>query len=264
MGAGTAARVLLAARGLTARYGTREVFSEVTLELPAGRLVGLIGPNGCGKTTLLHTLCGVLQPAAGRVELTGQPIATQSRREIARQIALVAQFSAVDVEITVEETVTLGRYPRLGPWAPLSAEDHRAVDDVLASMELLPLRHRPLQTLSGGERQRVLLARALAQETPVLLLDEPVASLDLRYQQETYRRLAALASDRGMGVLVADHHLNLVAAVCDDVLVLHAGRLGPAGPPRDIITEVLIHDVFGARMRVLQDEAGRPQCMWVF
>jgi iron complex transport system ATP-binding protein len=292
--------VLLAARGLAASYGPREVFREACLELRAGRLVALIGPNGSGKTTLLHALCGLLRPTAGQIELLGRPIAELSRREIARRVALVAQSSAVDVEITVEETVTLGRYPRVGPWAPLSADDRQTVETVLAAMDLLPLRGRPLQTLSGGERQRVLLARALAQETPVLLLDEPVTSLDLRYQQETYERLAALVGGAGgpgdpggpggagvrgdpggpggpgspgirgatgrerRGVLVADHHLNLVAATCDAVLVLHEGRLRAAGPPREVITEETIRGVFGARMRVRHDEQGRPQCLWDF
>jgi len=256
--------VLLAARGLGAAYGSREVFRDVSLELHAGRLVALIGPNGCGKTTLLHALCGLLRPSAGRVELMGQPIGELSRRDVARRIALVAQFAAVEVEITVAETVTLGRYPHIGPWAPLSAADHGAVEQVLSAMNLLPLRDRPLQTLSGGERQRVLLARALAQETQVLLLDEPVASLDLRYQQETYERLAALASERRMGILVADHHLNLVAATCDEVLVLHNGGLRASGPPGEILTQETIREVFGARMRVQHDERGRPQCLWAF
>lgn len=254
---------LLAARDLSVGYGAREVFREVSLELRAGRLVALIGPNGCGKTTLLHALCGLLPPCAGRVELMGRPMAELSRRDIARRVALVAQSSTIDVEITVAETVTLGRYPHIGPWAPLSANDRRAVEDVLSALNLVALRDRPLQTLSGGERQRVLLARALAQETQVLLLDEPVASLDLRYQQETYERLAALTADRRMAILVADHHLNLVAATCDEVLVLHDGGLRAAGSPREILTEEMIGTVFGARMRVQHDERGRPQCLWV-
>ncbi len=256
--------VLLAAHGLGAAYGPREVFRGVSLELRAGRLAALIGPNGSGKTTLLHALCGLLRPCAGRVELMGRSIEDLSRREAARRIALVAQFSVIDVEITVEETVALGRYPHLGPWAPLAAGDRSAVESALTAMDLLPLRDRALQTLSGGERQRVLLARALAQETQVLLLDEPVASLDLRYQQETYVLLAALASERHMGILVADHHLNLVAAACDEVLVLHAGALRAHGAPREILTDEMIREVFGARMRVQQDERGRPQCLWVF
>jgi iron complex transport system ATP-binding protein len=254
----------LIARELSAAYGGASVFAGVSFSLARGTLTALVGPNGCGKTTLLHALCGIHTEMTGEVRLLGRPLRGLDRREIARRVGLVPQFSQIDFRVSVEETVALGRYPWLGPLAPPAPEDRAAVEGALIALDLAALRRRPLQTLSGGERQRVFLARALAQGAPVLLLDEPAASLDLRYQQETFARLRALAREQGTAVLVADHHLNLVAATCDAVIVLHRGRLAAQGAPREIVTEEMIRTVFGARMRVVRDEAGRPQCLWEF
>ncbi len=258
------AKPLLTARNLSAAYGSRQVLHGVSLDLPAGELVALIGPNGSGKTTLLHLLAGILPSTGGEVLVGDRPLAKLSRRAIARSICLVPQFAGVGFELTVEQAVTLGRYPWLGPLAPPSSNDHEAVEAALIGLNLSALRTRRLDTLSGGERQRVHLARALAQATQVLLLDEPVASLDLRYQQETYERLRALADERAMGILVADHHLNLVAATCDRVLVLDAGKERANGSPGEIITESMIATVFGARMRVQGGAEETPQCLWDF
>lgn len=255
---------LFSARGLTAGYGELSVLRGVDLALEPGTLTALIGPNGAGKTTLLHALCGILPAAAGEVTLDGQPLAGRSRRWIARRIALVAQFTEPVPGITVEETVALGRYPWMGPLAPPSAADRAAIESALALMELQDLRGRRLETLSGGERQRVFLARALAQTTPVMLLDEPVANLDLRYQQETFARLRELAASRSIAILVAEHQLNLVSAACDRVIVLARGEIVARGEPEEIVTEEMIRTVFGARMRVVRDERGRPQCLWEF
>jgi len=254
----------LVAVDLAAAYEGRGVFAGVTFTLARGTLTALVGPNGCGKTTLLHTLCGIHTEATGEVRLLGQPLRRLDRRQVARRVGLVPQFSQIDFGVTVEEAVALGRYPWLGMLAPPTAEDRAAVEEALAALDLLALRRRALQTLSGGERQRVFLARALVQAAPVLLLDEPAASLDLRYQQETFERLRALARERGAAVLVADHHLNLVAATCDAVIVLSQGRVAAQGPPRTIVTEEMIRTVFGARMRVTHDARGRPQCLWEF
>jgi iron complex transport system ATP-binding protein len=254
----------LVAVDLSAAYDRQRIFSGVSFTLARGTLTALVGPNGCGKTTLLHTLCGIHTEATGEVRLLGRPLHGLDRREVARRVGLVPQFSQIDFGVTVEEAVALGRYPWLGMLAPPAAEDRAAVEAALAALDLAALRRRPLQTLSGGERQRVFLARALAQAAPVLLLDEPAASLDLRYQQETFERLRALARERGAAVLVADHHLNLVAATCDSVIVLTQGVVAAQGPPREIVTEAMIRTVFGARMRVTHDPQGRPQCLWEF
>jgi iron complex transport system ATP-binding protein len=254
----------LVVRDLAASYGGPPVFSGVSFTLGRGTLAALIGPNGCGKTTLLHALCGVQRAEAGEVRLLGRPLAALDRREIARRVGLVPQFSQIDFEVTVEEAVGLGRYPWLGMLAPPAAEDREAVETALTTMDLGELRRRSLRTLSGGERQRVFLARALVQATPLLLLDEPAANLDLRYQQEVFHWLHRLARERGVTILVSDHHLNLAAATADQVLVLRGGRLTARGSPREIVTADMIREVFGARMRVVQDAEGRPQCLWEF
>jgi iron complex transport system ATP-binding protein len=254
----------LIARELSAAHGGRSVFAGVSFGLARGTLTALVGPNGCGKTTLLHALCGIHTETTGEVRLLGRPLRGLDRREVARRIGLVPQFSQIDFQVSVEETVALGRYPWLGMLAPPSPEDRAAVEAAIAAMDLASLRRRPLQTLSGGERQRVFLARTLAQAAPILLLDEPAASLDLRYQQETFERLRAVAHEQGAAVLVADHHLNLVAATSDSVMVLHHGGLVAQGTPREIVTEEMIRTVFGARMRVTHDSQGRPQCLWAF
>jgi iron complex transport system ATP-binding protein len=254
----------LVARDLSASYGGRAVFRDLSFALARGTLTALVGPNGCGKTTLLHALCGIHSETTGEVQLLGRSLRGLDRREVARRIGLVPQFSQIDFDVTVEDAVALGRYPWLGMLAPPAPEDRAAVEGALVAMDLDALRRRPLQTLSGGERQRVFLARALAQAAPVLLLDEPAASLDLRYQQETFERLRALAGAKGAAVLVADHHLNLVAATSDRVIVLHRGGIVAQGTPREIVTEEMIRIVFGARMRVTHDPQGRPQCLWEF
>jgi iron complex transport system ATP-binding protein len=256
--------LMLEARDLAATYGHVEVFREISLQLRRGTLTALIGPNGSGKTTLLHTLCGIRPAAGGRVLIEGRPLSRFGRREIAQRVCLVPQFAEVGFEVTVEEAVALGRYPWQGPLAASSAADRAACEAALKRMDLLSLRRRTLSTLSGGERQRAYLARALAQETPVLLLDEPVANLDLRYQQETYERLRDLVDTQQKAALVADHHLNLIAATCDRVAVLSGGRLSAYGTPQEIVSEEMIKDVFGARMRVSTGEEGVPQCQWDF
>jgi ABC-type cobalamin/Fe3+-siderophores transport system ATPase subunit len=174
------------AKELAAVYGPHKVFAGVSFDLEAGQLAALVGSNGSGKTTLLHTLCGIHRQMTGEVLIAGRSLAAFSPRELARRVALVPQMTDVAFEVTVDETVALGRYPWMGPIAPPTQEDREAVEAALDAMDLASLRDRPLQTLSGGERQRVTLARALAQGTEILFLDEPVASLDLKYQQETY------------------------------------------------------------------------------
>jgi len=206
---GPSREAALAAEGLSAAYGSRKVFRDISFSISPGELTAVIGPNGSGKTTLLQALCGIHRETEGAVRVAGRSLGRLSRREIARHVAFVPQSSGLDFHITVEDAIALGRYPWLGAMAPFGDRDHDAVESALAVMALEGLRHRPLQTLSGGERQRVLLARALAQETPILLLDEPAASLDLRYQQGIFLRLKQLAATGSVAILIAEHQINL-------------------------------------------------------
>lgn len=253
---------ILVARNLAAAHDGRTVFADLDLILRRGELTALIGPNGSGKTTLLHTLAGLHREWRGELLLAGRPLADYPRREIARRLALVPQFAQAEFDVTVAESVALGRYPHRGALAPMRESDRELIAAALADLDLTALRDRPLATLSGGERQRVHLARALTQDVPIFLLDEPIANLDLRYQQETYQRLRMLADERALAILVADHHLNLIAATADRILILHEGGLWADGAPHEIITTEMIGAVFGARMHVTCDERGRPQCQW--
>jgi iron complex transport system ATP-binding protein len=246
------------------RVGYPEGFELYVPELEIGRgeIVGLMGPNGSGKSTLLKAAAGLLTHRVGRMELSGEPSSRLDPRERGRRLAYVPQFTEPPFKSTVRDAVSLGRYPHLGGLGRAREEDERSIDRAIHSCELDPFRDREVQTLSGGERQRVLLARALAQETPLLVLDEPVSNLDLRHQQETYEHLRRLADDQRKGILVADHQINLQAAYCDRLLVLSGGRTAAAGAPSELITEELLVSVFGIRMKISSD-GGRPRCSWI-
>lgn len=252
----------LTASGLCAGYEDRLVLREIECRLRTGELTAVIGANGSGKTTLLHALSGILPLRSGAVTLQGEPLLKLRRREIARRLALVPQFTDIGFEITVADAVALGRYPWVGPAQPLRTADRQAVDRAIGLLDLGVLRHRRLDTLSGGERQRVLLARSWAQDASVFLLDEPVASLDLRYQHETYAHLRRLAHGANRAVLVADHHINLVAAFCDRVWLLREGRILAAGAPTDALTTQTVEEVFGLRMQQMWSHGGKPQFVW--
>jgi iron complex transport system ATP-binding protein len=248
---------LLAARDVTFGYPGREVLRGVSLTLRAGELVALCGPNGAGKSTLLRVLLGLHAPRAGAVELGGAPVTSLGRREIARRAALLPQESPPEVPLTVREVVALGRLPHLGRFEPERAEDLRAVDAALAATDTTAFADRPMTELSGGERHRVHLARALAQGAPVLLLDEPIAGLDLAHQLQALALLRATV-DEGRGAIVALHELSLAARACDRILLLAEGAVAADAPPADVLTPEMLERVFGVRAEVRADEAGRP------
>ncbi|MGH3938027.1 MAG: ABC transporter ATP-binding protein [Pseudonocardiaceae bacterium] len=213
------------------------------LTIPDGAFVGVVGPNGSGKTTLLRTIYRSLRPAAGTVHIGDQdPWAIQPRRA-AQLTAVVAQESAVGFEFTVAEVAAMGRIPHKGSFDRETATDRHIVAEALTEVGMAQLAHRRYSTLSGGERQRVLIARALVQESAVLVLDEPTNHLDIRYQLDVLHRVRRL----GLTTLAALHDLNLAAAWCDHVYVMHQGRLVAGGPPAQALDPALISDVFGVR-----------------
>jgi len=251
------AEVLVEAAGLGFGYGARPVFAEVAFALRPGELVALCGPNGAGKSTLLRLLLGLHAPTAGEVRLGGTPVAALSRREIARRAALLPQESPVDLPLTVREAVALGRLPHLDRFQPEGAADAEAVARALAVTDTAALADRPVAELSGGERHRVHLARALAQEAPLLLLDEPIAGLDLAHQLQALDLLRATV-DAGRGALVALHDLSLAARRCDRMILLAGGRLRADDRPAAVLTPETLARVFGVRAEVRQDSEGRP------
>ena len=248
---------LLAAARVTGGYGGRAVVADVSLAVAAGRCVAILGPNGAGKSTLLRLLAGILPVAGGCVELLGRPLAAWRRREVARVVGFVPQLLALTFPLTVRELVEQGRAPHLGPWRPPAANDAAAVARALARVDLEAQALVPVQQLSGGERQRALLARALASEPRILLLDEPAAALDVGHQLELVGILRHLLGE-GVGVALVVHDWNLALRLADEVVVLHGGRLHAAGTPDALLRSTVFSDVFGVNVDVLRCPDGSP------
>jgi ABC-type cobalamin/Fe3+-siderophores transport system ATPase subunit len=218
---------------------------DVTVDVPRGSLTGLLGPNGCGKTTLLRLLAGILRPDSGMVTLAGRPMSELSRREIAQRIAVVPQETHPAFDYTVMEMVLMGRHPHLGPFELEGPHDLRLAHDALIATGTDHLANRPYMTLSGGEKQRVIIASALAQASDVLLLDEPTASLDLGYQLEVAALLTQLNAERGVTLLLATHDLNLAASVCDRLVLMREGRVVAQGATSDVLTAARVREIYG-------------------
>lgn len=249
---------LIVGRDLTVSRGDEQVLDGVSLTVDSGELVGLVGPNGAGKTTLISLLNGTLEPESGTIELDGRDRTSLSQREIARIVATVPQETTTAFEFDVESVVEMGRTPYVSRFGTTTAEDHDAVERAMARAEVSAFADRSVTTLSGGERQRVMVARALAAETPGLLLDEPTASLDINHQLRTLE-LVREAVDDGKGALAAIHDLNLAARVCDRLILLANGRVRTEGPPRKVLADDALADAFGVRAVVSDDPAvGSP------
>ena len=218
------------------RRQARPVLDEVSLTVARGSIVGLLGPNGSGKTTFLRVAAGMLVPQSGSVRLDGRPLRSFSRRDLARRIAVVPQDTHSTFDFTVLDMVLMGRYPHLGPFALEGADDMAIARAALDATGTAGFESRLFATLSGGEKQRVVIAGALAQASDMLLLDEPTAALDLGYQFEIASLLRRLNAERGTTMIVSTHDLNLVASLCEQIVLLKAGRVVAQGPTRDTLT----------------------------
>jgi iron complex transport system ATP-binding protein len=240
----------LEAAAVSFAYGDRTVLRAVNVAVAPGEIVGVIGPNGSGKTTLVRLLSGVIAPAAGAVRLDGTPLATLRRREVARRLAVVPQDPVLEFPFTALEVVLMGRAPHLGALGFPGARDLAVARDAMACLDVGALEGRPLDRVSGGERQRVLLARALAQEPQVLLLDEPTTHLDLRHQAGMHDVVHALARDRGVAVVSVLHDLNLAALYCDRLVLLADGEVARAGTAADVLTADVLRAAFATDLYV--------------
>ena len=247
----------LATTSVTAAYGPRVVLRECSFGLQAGEIVAVVGPNGAGKSTLLRVLAGLVRPTAGVVALDGQDLTTISRSALARRIAVVPQIFDTLFPFTVREVVALGRTARLGAFGRASTGDVAAVDRAIRELELEPLASRRIDRLSGGERQRAVLAMALAQETAVLLLDEPTVHLDPGHQLATLALLRELAQRRQLAVCAVLHDLNLASAFATRIVAIAEGRIVREGTPLEVIRADLVKAVFGDGLEVVARD-GHP------
>ena len=253
------ARVKL--KDVTAGYGREAVVRGVSLQAHAGQLLCLLGPNGAGKSTLLKVMAGQLPIRGGNVSICGQDASTLGRREYATMVAMVAQRSELARGFSVREVVAMGRAPHQGAWLRASHRDEQWVEEALTVCRLTPLAERLLDELSGGQVQRVHLARALCQRTPVLLLDEMAAHLDVRHAVAAYTLLKQQQSARPLACVAVMHDLNAAARYADQVVLLDHGEVVAAGPPRQVMTENQLAAVY--RTPIISAEAADGQPYFV-
>jgi len=249
MSPATGLRALSISR-ITAGYGSAAVLHDLSFELGAGEMLAIVGPNGAGKSTLLKVVGGSLRPSHGGVELLGLPLASYHRRELARIVATVAQENQVAFRFTVLEIVLMGRAPHLGSFHLENNQDLAAAHAAMERFELLDLAHRPINELSGGERKRVFLARALAQEPRVMLLDEPTAFLDLRHVAEILGQFRKLCTERSLAVAATMHDLNAAALHADRVMLLNNGAMIACGSPGEVLTAANLEQVYQVKVHI--------------
>jgi iron complex transport system ATP-binding protein len=243
---------MLQIQSLSVAYGARLVLHDISLNIPSGEIVALIGPNGAGKTTLIRAVSGVIRPQSGGLRAGGEDLAGMTSTQRARKLSVVPQARNLPEPYTVWQTVLLGRTPYLG-WLGQPAEsDRERVRWALERTETLGLAERRIGELSGGEQQRVLLARALAQDTPILLLDEPTAHLDLHHQTTLLDLVYALTRENHLTVLMALHDLNLAALYADRVALLVDGRMQAIGTPAEVLTGDRLSQAYRLSLHVIQ------------
>lgn len=251
----------LETRNLGAGYEKRVILEDVSLTLPAGKITAIVGGNASGKSTLLRTLARVLQPKSGAVLLDGQSVHQMKSRRLAQVMGLLPQSPIAPEGIAVADLVGRGRHPHQGLFSRWSAEDDRAVARALAATGTEELAERDLDTLSGGQRQRVWIAMALAQETDLLLLDEPTTFLDVAHQVEVLDLLVDLNTAQGTTIVMVLHDLNLAARYADHLIAVGDGGIRAEGPPAEVLTEELVKTVFGLSCRIVNDPVSQTPCM---
>ncbi|MFJ7783276.1 ABC transporter ATP-binding protein [Streptomyces albidoflavus] len=249
----------LTAEGLTLGYADRTVIDSLDLAVPPGRITVIVGANACGKSTLLRSMSRLLAPRAGRVLLDGRRVHHFPAKELARTMGLLPQSPLAPEGITVSDLVGRGRHPHQGVFSRWSREDDAAVASALEATQTEELAERAVDELSGGQRQRVWIAMALAQQTDLLLLDEPTTFLDVSHQVEVLDLLTDLNAGRGTTIVMVLHDLNLAARYADHLIALADGRLHAQGTPSEVLTEETVHAVFGLDSRIIEDPvSGRP------
>ena len=243
---------VLSVDNLSVELGGTEILSAVSFAVDAGELVGLVGPNGAGKTTLLRAIQGVIEPSQGSVTVAGHAVGRLSARERGRRIASVPQETGLSFSFTVEQAVAMGRNPHIGRFGTADEVDRRQIQRAIKQTNLAEFADRPVTELSGGERQRVLLARAFAQNAPLLVLDEPTANLDINHAIGTLDLVRSVVDD-GKAAVAAIHDLNLAARYCDRLVLVADGELRAVGTPQSVLTSERLEAAFGIETVVAAD-----------
>lgn len=240
---------MLEINNLGVSYGTKEILKDLNLSVNRGELLGIIGPNGAGKTTLFRAVSGLLKPTGGSVIVGDRSIEKMSRKELAQNIAVVPQSSFIPPLFTIEETIALGRFAKRKLFDS-GIGDHDAVAQIKKEVGISHLSGRFCSGLSGGERQEVVLARALIQDTPIILLDEPTSALDIRHQLKLMTLLRSLMIQRDLTAVMIIHDLNLAARFCDRIAVIHEGTIHSIGTPKEVLTENTLAQVWGVSSHI--------------
>ncbi|MFJ5361533.1 Fe(3+) dicitrate ABC transporter ATP-binding protein FecE [Pectobacterium sp. CHL-2024] len=251
----------LTTQNLTAGYGDKRILDGLSLSLPAGKITALLGPNGCGKSTLLKCFAKLLTPESGAIQLDGKPLSAFSARQLSRHLALLPQQHLTPEGITVRDMVAYGRSPWLSLWGRLSQDDRQRVQLAMEKTHIVDLADKRLTDLSGGQRQRAFLAMLLAQDTPVVLLDEPTTYLDINHQVELMKLLHEL-NQAGKTVVTVLHDLNQASRYCDHLVMLAGGRVMAQGSPHEVMKPALLQQVFSIDAEIhAEPVSGQPMCV---
>ena len=254
---------MISVREVSAGYHNSTILRGVTMDVPARSVVGIIGPNGCGKTTLLRVISGVLPCKAGQVLLKGKDVRETPRRILARSLACLSQDISTNLSFNVREIVSMGRAPHISRLGLESRGDIEIVENAMKRLDVLHLADRPITETSGGERQRAYIAMCLAQQPEVLLLDEPTNHLDLGHRLAILDLIKSLNTENSMTVLGVFHDLNLASEYCDALVIMNEGKVEAIGPPEEVLTEEMISRIYKANARVERNPVSNRPCVIV-
>nr|BBH85570.1 ABC transporter ATP-binding protein [Thermosporothrix sp. COM3] len=245
---------MLAVEDLEVAYEKYTVFSHLNLNVEPGSITGIIGPNGCGKSTLLKTMGRILKQSQGLVYLDGKALQTMQSKEIAKRLAILPQSPSAPLELTIEELVAYGRHPHRGRFQRQTTRDRQVIEWAMETAGVLPFREREIGSLSGGQRQKVWLALALAQETDILLLDEPTTYLDIAHQLDVLYTIQKLNREEKRTILMVLHDINHAARFCDAIIAMKEGSIIASGSPVDVITPEVLRETFQVEAHVVIEE----------
>jgi iron complex transport system ATP-binding protein len=254
---------MLKIKSITTGYYNRKVIDDLSLNFIRGEFCSILGPNGAGKTTLLKAIIGFLPLSGGEIEIKGKNLKDWTRKDLARLISLIPQEINYQFDYTVRELVLMGRYPYINYWQTYSVQDRREVDKTLEELHLSEFRDKPYSQLSGGEKQRVNIARALVQNTEIILLDEALVHLDINHQLDIIKLLSEINRSHKKLIILISHNINLSADYCDRIIVLKDGRLFAAGEPEKVVTSTNFKKLYGTELKVFQNPySGKPNIFY--